>query len=105
MCDDPFHNYSLTSLSLKDLCLGTGGYILGNVLQEKYDNIVNKTKPFIFKLTKYGAKKLFGTDFNSPSFYTSTDGYSMCIDVWPNGNGDGIGKHVSVFMRVVMTRT
>ena len=34
----------------------------------------------------------------SPSFYTHPDGYRMCIRVDPNGDGDGKGTHVSVFI-------
>ena len=73
-------------------------------LQEKYDNIVNKRKSFTFKLTEYRTKKLFGTEFNPSSFYTSTDGYKMCIIVYPNGSGDGIGTHVSVYVRILNGR-
>ena len=33
----------------------------------------------------------------SPSFYTHSSGYEMCIELNPNGYGDGKGTHVSVF--------
>ena len=32
-----------------------------------------------------------------PSFYTHPCGYRMCLEVYPKGNGDGEGTHVSVF--------
>ena len=32
-----------------------------------------------------------------PSFYTHSHGYRMCLEVYPKGNGDGKGTHVSVF--------
>ena len=73
-------------------------------LQEKYDNMVDKRKPFIFELPDYGIKKFFGTEFKSPSFYTSSDGYNMYIDVCPNGSGDSIGTHVSVFVHILNGR-
>ena len=41
---------------------------------------------------------MLGSKFNSPSFHTSTDGYNICIDVYPNGRGHSIGTHVSVFV-------
>ena len=47
---------------------------------------------------------MLGTEFKSPSFYTSTDGYNMCIFVYPNGNGDSIGTHVSVYVRILNGR-
>ena len=32
-----------------------------------------------------------------PSFYTHSHGYRMCLEVYPKGNCDGKGTHVSVF--------
>ena len=32
-----------------------------------------------------------------PSFFSHSHGYQMCINIYPNGIGDGIGTHVSVF--------
>ena len=32
-----------------------------------------------------------------PGFYTHPHGYQMCVEVCPNGNGDGKGSHVSIF--------
>ena len=32
-----------------------------------------------------------------PSFYTHSHGYRMCLEVHPNGGGDGKGTHVSAF--------
>ena len=34
---------------------------------------------------------------DSPSVYTHSSGYQMCIELYPNGSGDGKGTHVSVF--------
>ena len=65
-------------------------------LQEKCD----RRKPFIFRLTKYKTM----TQFNSPCFYTSTDGYNMHIEVHPNGRGNYIGTHVSVCVRILNGR-
>ena len=36
-------------------------------------------------------------DVYSPAFYTHTHGYRMCVNVDPNGYGDGEGTHVSIF--------
>ena len=33
----------------------------------------------------------------SPSFYTHSSGYRMCIKLYPNGSSDAKGTHVSVF--------
>ena len=32
-----------------------------------------------------------------PSFFSHSHGYQMCINVNPNGEGDGIGTHISIF--------
>ena len=32
-----------------------------------------------------------------PAFYTHSRGYRMCVNVYPNGYGDGKGTHVSIF--------
>ena len=34
----------------------------------------------------------------SPAFYTHPHGYRMCVNVVPNGVGDGEGTHVSIFI-------
>ena len=58
--------------------------------QKEYKTLTKKT----FKIEK--ANKFF-----SRSFYTGIDGYNMCIDVYPNGNGEGKGTHVSVFIHIL----
>ena len=37
----------------------------------------------------------------SPPFYTHTQGYKMCLKVYPNGDGIGKGTHVSIFARLM----
>ena len=37
----------------------------------------------------------------SPPFYTHLGGYRMCLRVYANGNGDGKGTHVSVFVSLM----
>ena len=36
-----------------------------------------------------------------PSFYTHSHGYRMCIQVFPNGNKEGEGTHVSIYTRLM----
>ena len=66
-------------------------------LNKKIASLENK-KLFTFKVTNYKEKKQIKNKFFSPSFYTSPDGYKMCIRVDANGNGTGEGTHVSVFV-------
>ena len=51
-----------------------------------------------FKLTGFEGKDQI---FNSPSFYTSPQGYHMRIKVYPNGSGAGKDTHISAFAMVL----
>ena len=57
-----------------------------------------------FKLTDFEAIKEKNEGVQSPSYYTSPNGYCMAILVFANGNGDGEGTHVSVFAIIVEGR-
>ena len=50
------------------------------------------------KMTDFEKIKAADTKWYSPPFYTHTHGYKMCIRVYANGNGDGAGTHVSVYL-------
>ena len=56
-----------------------------------------KENSVTFKVTDYGKKKYNNTVFESPSFYTSSTGYHMCIKVYANGDGSAKGTHLSVY--------
>ena len=40
----------------------------------------------------------------SPSFYTSPHGYRVCICTYLNGDGDGKGSHISVFLFIMRSQ-
>ena len=44
---------------------------------------------------------VLSNDWYSPPFYSHSEGYKMCLRVDANGNGDGKGTHVSVFVCLV----
>ena len=52
---------------------------------------------FIFKLTSFTRKRRDNEEFYSTPFYTSHNGYKLCINIEPNGNDEGRGTHVSVY--------
>ena len=54
-----------------------------------------------FNLPVYSKKKEDDAIFCSEPFYTSLGGYRMCIEVYPNGNGDGRGTHVSLYSKLL----
>ena len=65
--------------------------------QKQIAVLTNKCTPFTFKVTKFRQKRGKCETIHSPPFYTSPDGYKMCVRVDANGVGDGKGTHVSVF--------
>ena len=52
-----------------------------------------------FRITGYRAKKEKNAVYQSPPFYTSSEGYRMCIRVYLHGNygGEDMGTHISVY--------
>ena len=56
---------------------------------------------FIYKFTDFERNRCKNNETFSPAFYTSPDGYKMCICVDANGNGKGEGTHVSVFAHLM----
>ena len=80
------------------------------VLSEKLDNMQRKTTDDqtslgkkVDKLTEhYSPPSAFRCNFGpnefySPPFYTSLNGYKMCVRVDAHGSGTGEGTHVSVY--------
>ena len=67
---------------------------LRRTLLQKTSTLKDQT---IFKVTGYHQKKRRNSVFNSPSFYSSSNGYYMYIRVHANGNQTGKGTHVSVY--------
>ena len=58
----------------------------------------NSTKnEHMVRVTGYQIKKDCNTRYQSPSFYTSPEGYNMAIRVDANGSGSGKDTHMSVF--------
>ena len=62
---------------------------------------VTSTGKLIFKLTEYQKKKDNNEETMSPSFYTSPQGYHMCLQVYANGIGDAKQPHVSAFVKIL----
>ena len=58
-------------------------------------------KQLTFKLSSFTEKKSNNEHFYSSPFYTSQNGYRICICVDANGEGDGEGTHVSVFVHLM----
>ena len=55
----------------------------------------------VIKMSKFSQLKVNNNPWYSPGFYTHTFGYKMCLRVDANGDGDGKGTHVSVFVHLM----
>ena len=65
------------------------------------DSMVTMCKrlcPVTIKMTEYKDKKENQIEWYSNYFYTHKRGYKMCLNVDADGNGDGKGTHLSVFL-------
>ena len=58
----------------------------------------SKVAPIIFRLDKFEESKTKNEVYYSAPFYTSKQGYKFCVRVDCNGDGEGKGTHVSVFI-------
>ena len=63
------------------------------ILREETVRLTTGALPVDF-LIRYEKKREI---IYSPSFYTHSSGYRMCIGLYPNGNENGKGTHVSIF--------
>ena len=53
--------------------------------------------PIQFILSDVERQKKQNGRWHSPAFYTHSRGYRMCLEVYPNGTGDGLGTHLSIY--------
>ena len=51
-----------------------------------------------FTITGVSKHMKYDTEYISPSFYTYENGYKLRLEVYPNGNDEGNGSHVSIFI-------
>ena len=71
-------------------------------LQSVTETITSRQKKsVVFKIINYEKKKENNEGFDSQSFYSDINEYNMRINVYPNGNSDGEGTHVSVFVSIL----
>ena len=61
-------------------------------------------EPIKYRLMDYQMKKYNNGRVNSPSYYTSPNGYKMSLRVFANGHGSGRRTHVSVFAKFARGR-
>ena len=59
------------------------------------------TPPVTLIMNNYEESKANNEKWVSPAFFSHRGGYKMCIQVYPNGQSDGLGSHVSVFVSIL----
>ena len=57
--------------------------------------------PMEFIISDYHEKKEANEEWNSSPFYTHNRGYKFRLQVYPNGDGDGSGSHLSVYAQLM----
>jgi TNF receptor-associated factor 4 len=60
-----------------------------------------KVAPVNIFLTEFTPKRKNNQTWKSSPFYTHPRGYKMCLEIHANGNGEGLGTHVSVFAYIM----
>ena len=74
--------------------------LIANIEKASFDGqFIWKIDHFTEKMQQ--AKTGQQTSYYSSPFYTSRDGYKLCLRVYPNGDGTGRNTHLSVFLVVM----
>ena len=77
---------------------------IGSVRTTNGYKTLKNNEPIIFEVTDFNTLNGSPLQVISSSFYTSSCGYKMCINIDANGVGDGKGTHVSVFTELLEGR-
>ena len=72
----------------------------GKIVLSSRKTFVDKD-PLVFKVDGYSSMKCNGETFSSRSFFTSPRGYKMNVKIYPDGEGEGKGGHVSVYVFIL----
>ena len=61
--------------------------------------------PLVFKMPKFKVRKTQNERWYSPSFYSHSGGYRLCLSIDANGNKETKGSHMSVYVRLMKSLT
>ena len=65
------------------------------------DPLISTQSGAQFTISEYSKRKQFNNQYYSPPFTTSQQGYTLCLAVFANGNGSGVGSHLSIFIYIM----
>ena len=71
-------------------------------LAPEWQKFLSHTQPGAqFTISQYSKRQHFSNRYFSPPFTTSTQGYTLCLNVCANGNGCDKGSHLSIFAYIM----
>ena len=70
------------------------------VLLNSRKTFVDK-EPLVFKVDEYSIMKCNGESISSQHFFTSPRGYKMKVKIYPDGEGEGKGEYISVYIFIL----
>ena len=65
------------------------------------DPLISTQSGAQFTISEYSKRKQFNNEYYSPSFTTSPQGYTLCLNVFANGDSIGKGSHLSIFAHIM----
>ena len=65
------------------------------------DHLISTQSGAQFTISEYSKRKQFNNRYFSPSFTTSPQGYTLCLNVFANGSGSGKGSHLSIYAHIM----
>ena len=104
-----FPRYNSATKYLEDDCIRIRVYdvaVYSTPLLSKtprWQNWFNTSSSWLLEFTVTGVSKhkMYSTEHISPPFYTHKNGYKMRLEVYPNGDGESEGTHLSIFARLL----
>ena len=94
----PYKDVGCTYTSLRHAMSDHKATSCGHHLDLAMVQLKKHCNPTVFKMSQFSQLKVNNNEWFSPVLYTHPYGYKMCLRVDTNGNGDGKGTHVSVFL-------
>ena len=94
------HVVKLTDL-VSQLCAQSG---VPNPIKQKtwfINKVFRQEPPWVVNMMGFQEKKLEDEAWYSDPVYSHFGGYKMCLKVYANGNGDGNGTDVSLFITLM----
>ena len=103
----PVAEYNLSALARDELARIVARKQRGNLRGSELNRQIRELDstrlktPCTFMMYDFEQHKRDRDEWLSKPFYTAPQGYKMNLSVYANGNGDGAGTHVSVYLQLM----